>query len=169
MSLGEPIKIGHHSERRHRKLIERNWSRMGKSVAETEKAKEYERRAEYWAARANKIDLSMPDSLEFFELELEKARKYHQHLKDNPQERRHSMSLQYANKAVKELEDKVRTAIKLWGEDEDQEEEPQKTIHDIKRDRENATSKLFEECRVFFAFSDSQLKEGLEKASEIIS
>ena len=46
--LGEPIKIGHHSERRHRKLIERNWANMGKSVAEGEKAQEYARRAEYW-------------------------------------------------------------------------------------------------------------------------
>jgi hypothetical protein len=165
LALGEPIKIGHHSERRHRKLIERNWARMGKSVAETEKAKEYERRAEYWSARANKIDLSMPDSLEFFEFELEKARKYHQHLKDNPAERRHSMSLQYANKAVKDIEVKLKIAVKLWGGDDDQEapQSEQKTIDDIKKDKEAAKSKLFEECRLFFAFSDSQLKEGLEK------
>mgnify|MGYP005818018453 CR=1 FL=1 len=67
LALGEPIKIGHHSERRHRKLIERNWERMGKSVAESDKAKEYERRAEYWKDKASKIDLSMPDSLEYFE------------------------------------------------------------------------------------------------------
>jgi len=53
LALGEPIKIGHHSERRHRKLIERNWERMGKSIAESDKAKEYERRAEYWAERAS--------------------------------------------------------------------------------------------------------------------
>lgn len=163
LSLGEPIKIGHHSERRHRKLIERNWIRMGKSVAETEKVKEYERRAEYWSARANKIDLSMPDSLEYFEFELEKARKHHQHLKDNPQDRRHSMSLQYANKAVKDIEEKVRIAVKLWGGDEDQEEEPKKSIGEIKKEKETATTKLFEDCRVFFAFSNDQLKEGLEK------
>lgn len=163
LALGEPIKIGHHSERRHRKLIERNLSRMGKSVAETEKAKEYERRSEYWSARANKIDLSTPDSLEFFEFELEKARKHHQHLKDNPQDRRHSMSLQYANKAVKDIEAKLKIAVKLWGGDEDQKEEPKKTIQEIKRDKENAITKLFEECRLFFAFSDEQLKEGLKK------
>ena len=29
LSLGEPIKIGHHSEKRHRALIDRNWERMG--------------------------------------------------------------------------------------------------------------------------------------------
>lgn len=32
LSLGEPIKIGHHSERRHRALIERNRSRMDKAM-----------------------------------------------------------------------------------------------------------------------------------------
>lgn len=122
LSLGEPIKVGHHSERRHRKLIERNWARMGKSVAESEKAKEYERRAAYWAHRANKIDLSMPDSLEYFEEELRKAKEYRQHLKDNPEARAHSMSLQYANKAVKDLQDKVNTAIILWGTDEEVEQ-----------------------------------------------
>ena len=30
LSLGEPIKVGHHSANRHRALIERNWDRMGK-------------------------------------------------------------------------------------------------------------------------------------------
>lgn len=119
LSLGEPIKIGHHSERRHRRLIERNWERMGKSVAESEKAEDYKRRAEYWAEKANKIDLSMPESLSFFEFELEKAIKHHQFLKDNPSQRPHSMSLQYSNKAVKELQEKVKTAVKLWGDDED--------------------------------------------------
>ena len=29
------------------------------------------------------------------------------------------MSLQYANKAVKELEEKVYTAVMLWGDDEE--------------------------------------------------
>ena len=32
LSLGEPIKIGHYSERRHRKAIEDAWHNMGKSV-----------------------------------------------------------------------------------------------------------------------------------------
>lgn len=34
LSLGEPIKVGHHSEKRHRALIERNWNRIGISVLE---------------------------------------------------------------------------------------------------------------------------------------
>lgn len=35
LALGEPIKIGHHSERRHRALIERNHNRMHNAVEMT--------------------------------------------------------------------------------------------------------------------------------------
>ncbi len=119
LALGEPIKVGHHSERRHRKLIERNWAIMGKSVSESEKAQEYKRRSEYWEERANKIDLSIPDCLEYFEFELEKAILKHKFLLENPDKRHHSMSLQYSNKSVKDLKEKVFLAVKLWGTDEE--------------------------------------------------
>jgi hypothetical protein len=160
LALGEPIKIGHHSERRHRKLIERNWARMGKSVAESEKAKEYERRAEYWEHMANKIDLSMPDSLEYFEFELQKAKEHHQLLKDNPEHRAHSMSLQYSNKRVKELQEKVDLAIRFWGDDED--------IAQLNKEKEEAARAkipkkkldIVEQCNAFFAFNSDQFKEG---------
>ncbi len=119
LSLGEPIKIGHHSERRHRKLIERNWARIGKSVAESDKAKEYQRRAEYWEAQASKINLSMPDSLEYYEFKLMEARARHKDLKENPEKREHSYSLTYANKEVKEIEKLLHLAVKLWGSEEE--------------------------------------------------
>lgn len=168
LALGEPIKIGHHSERRHRKLIERNWARMGKSVAESDKAKEYERRAEYWKEKANKIDLSMPDSLEFFEFELEKAKKHHQYLKDNPEARRHSMSLQYANKAVKDLEEKVFTAIKLWGDEEDvkliEQEKKEKTEAKVSKSKKKQD--IIEKHHGFFAFNNEQFKEGYGKIKD---
>lgn len=168
LSLGEPIKIGHHSERRHRKLIERNWARMGKSVAESDKAKEYQRRAEYWAERANKIDLSMPDSLEFFEFELEKAKKKHQYLKENPDARSHSMSLQYANKAVKELEDKVRMAIKLWGDEEDvkqmEQEKADEAAAKISKSKKKAD--IVAKHNGFFAFNNNQFYEGYNRLIE---
>lgn len=37
LSLGEPIKVGHHSEKRHRKAIDDAWNNMGKSVQFDEK------------------------------------------------------------------------------------------------------------------------------------
>jgi hypothetical protein len=53
-------------------------------------------------------------SLEFFEIQLEEAKEYHQFLKDNPSERPHGMSLSYASKKVKDLKSKHETAVKLW-------------------------------------------------------
>lgn len=114
LSLGEPIKIGHHSEKRHRALIERNAGRMDKSVAEMHKAESYESRIAYWESMADKIDLSMPESLEFFEFKLAQAKENHQELKDNPEKRVHSYSLTYAKKAVNEFEKKVALAKLLW-------------------------------------------------------
>lgn len=166
LSLGEPIKIGHHSERRHRKLIERNWARMGKAVAESEKAEEYRRRAEYWEERANKIDLSMPDSLEYFEYELDKAKTHHQFLRNNPSERSHSMSLQYANKAVNDLQAKVNLAIRLWGSTEDihqLEEELKVSAEEKQSKKKSANVKKF---GGFFAFNYEQFRLGYDAAKE---
>jgi len=114
LSLAEPIKVGHHSERRHRALIERNWNRMSNAMSELEKAEAYRERTAYWEKMSSKIDLSMPDSLEFFEIQLEEAMEYHKGLKDGTIKREHAYSLTYANKRVKELKSKVDTAIKLW-------------------------------------------------------
>lgn len=114
LSLGEPIKIGHHSERRHRALIERNHNRMSKSVEYSKKAEEYERRAEYWESKANEINLSMPESLEYYEFRLEQAIAKHQGLKDGSIPRSHSFSLTYAKKEVNDLQAKVDLAKKLW-------------------------------------------------------
>jgi hypothetical protein len=118
LSLGEPIKVGHHSEKRHRALIERNWSRMEKSLEFSEKAKEAERKAEYWESKSKEITLAIPESLEYFSNKLEKAIAYHKGLKDGTIEKTHSYSLAYASKEVRELKKKVEIAKLLWGEQE---------------------------------------------------
>lgn len=114
LSLSEPIKIGHHSEKKHRALIERNYNRMSNAIELFKKADKYRERTEYWEIMENKIDLSMPESLEFFETQLEEAKEYHQFLKDNPIQRPHVMALSYAIKKVNELKLKHETAVKLW-------------------------------------------------------
>lgn len=116
LSLGEPIKVGHHSEKRHRALIERNWNRVEKSMDFAEKAKEAERKAEYWENKANEITLAMPESLEYFTDRLGKAITYHEGLKNGSIERSHSYSLTYAKKEVNELREKVEIAKLLWGD-----------------------------------------------------
>lgn len=49
---GEPIKIGHHSERRHRNAIDKAWNKLGKSVEADQAATEAARRADV-ASRAH--------------------------------------------------------------------------------------------------------------------
>ena len=114
LALAEPIKVGHHSEKRHRALIERNWNRMDNAMEELDKAESYRERTAYWEKMAKKVNLSMPESLEFFAIKLEEAKEYYQFLKDNPKERPHGMALSYARKKVKELKAKHENAVKLW-------------------------------------------------------
>jgi len=117
LRLAERIKIGHHSEKRHRALIERNHKRMGKSVEYTKKAEELKEKASYWQDKAKEINLSMPQSVEYFKNKLEKAKKIQTIIKNmKPKERPHSYSLQYANKEVKELTEKYNKSLILWGE-----------------------------------------------------
>ena len=113
--LAEPIKVGHHSEKRHRALIERNWNRMGKSVEYSNKASEHENKADYWAKRENDINLSMPESIEFYAHKLEKAKEYHEGLKSGKYPREHSYSMPYAKKDVNEAEKNLQLAKRLWG------------------------------------------------------
>lgn len=112
--LAEPIKIGHHSEKKHRALIERNHSRMRNCIAQQEKAGNHHSKSEYWSKRANDINLSMPESLEYYEFKLEEARERHEGLKNGTIERSHSFSLSYAKKDVNELTKKVELAKRLW-------------------------------------------------------
>ena len=114
LSLGEPIKIGHHSEKRHRALINRNWERMGKSVEFSNKAEAHESKAEYWESKANTINLSMPESIEYFEYKVEQAKERHEGLKNGTIARSHSFSLTYAKKDLNEAEKNLITAKKLW-------------------------------------------------------
>jgi len=115
LSLGEPIKIGHHSESKHRNLIERNNNRMEKCIEFQEKAGSYDSRIEFWKSKENVINLSMPESLEFYAFKLDEAKKYHADLKNGIIQKLHSFSLSYANKAVKDAEKNLSIAQKLWG------------------------------------------------------
>ena len=114
--LGQPILVGHHSEKAHRNILEKSWNAMGKSVEESEKAESYNERAAYWEKKADTINLSMPESIEYFKFELEKAKAVHEGMKNGSIQREHSYSLTYAKKRVNEMEDKYKLAVKLWGE-----------------------------------------------------
>ena len=115
LSLGEPIKVGHHSERRHRKAIADAWRNMGKSVEFSDKATEHEREAEYWDKRATTINLSMPESIDFYAHKLEEAKEYHEGVKSGKYPREHSYTLTYAKKAVNEAQKNYDLAVITLG------------------------------------------------------
>ena len=114
--LGQPILVGHHSEGMHRAAIKKSWAAMDKSVEESKKAEAHESKAEYWERMADKIDLSMPESIEFFEHKLEVAKEYHEGVKSGKYPRQHAYTLTYAKKAVNEAQKNLDIARKLWGE-----------------------------------------------------
>ena len=114
LSLGEPIKVGHRSERRHRKALDDALNNMGKSVEMMGKAKEHRRIAEYWERRDSEINLSMPESVDYYEHKLEQAKEYHEGLKSGKYPREHAYSLTYAKKAVNEAQKNYDLAKKLW-------------------------------------------------------
>ena len=87
---------------------------MDKCVRFGKKAESYESRAEYWSIKANTTNLSMPDSVELYEFELEKAKAKHEGLKNGTIEKRHSYSLVYAKKDLNEITKKLEIAKRLW-------------------------------------------------------
>lgn len=115
LSLAEPIKVGHHSEKRHRRVIEQAQNNMRKSVEFADKVEEQKSKAEYWASKAETINLSMPESVEYYEYKFEEAKIKHEGLKDGSIERSHSFSLTYAKKDVNEMGKKFELAKRLWG------------------------------------------------------
>lgn len=114
--MGEPIHVGHYSEKGHRALLERNQDRFEKGMQQEKKANEYRNKAKYWESKANEINLSMPESIEYFKHRYEKAKKYHQDMKNGIIQKTHSYSLTYAKKECNELKKKYNIAVKLWGE-----------------------------------------------------
>lgn len=113
--LAEPIKIGHHSEKRHRALIERNHKRMENAMENLDKAEEHEYKAKQWEKRTGDINLSMPESVEYFKEKYEEAKEYHEGLKSGKYQREHSYSLTYAKKKVNEMKKNYDTSLILWG------------------------------------------------------
>lgn len=112
--LAEPIKIGHHSEKRHRALIERNYNRMAKCVENLDKADEHEYKAKQWEKRTEDINLSIPESVEYFKEKYEKAKEYHEGLKSGKYPKEHAYSMAYAKKKVNEMKKSYDTSIILW-------------------------------------------------------
>lgn len=114
--FGQPILVGHHSEKRHRAAIAKSDNAMRKSVEESDKASRLANKAEYWERKAEDINLSMPESIEYYTEKLAEAEEYHDGVKSGKYPREHAYTLTYAKKAVNEMRKNLETAKKLWGE-----------------------------------------------------
>jgi len=112
--LAEPIKIGHHSERRHRKIIEECQNNTKKWCENIDKSKQQELKSEYWAMKAEEINLSSPESIDFFEAKLEQAKELQAEYKTGKRKQEHCYSLSYVTKSIKDLTKKLEIAQKLW-------------------------------------------------------
>jgi len=115
LSMGEPVKIGHHSEKRHRRIIEQAQKNMTRSVELSAKADSYESRLAYWEEKASQFNLSMPDCIGFYEYKVEEATKYHEGIKCGEIKKEHAYTLTYAKKARNEAEKNLALAKRLWG------------------------------------------------------
>jgi hypothetical protein len=112
--MGQPILVGHHSENRHRRDLDKSWNAMGKCVEYSDKAEAHDYKASYWAKKVETINLSMPECLEFYEYELEKAKQIHAGYKSGIIAKEHMYSMTYAKNKVNELQKNVEIAKKLW-------------------------------------------------------
>lgn len=115
---GQPILTDHYSARYHRNALKRSDSAMRQSVELSQKAESYQSRIKYWEEQAEKINLSMPESIDYYQALLERAEDYHAKLKSGELPREHAYSLTYAKKDVNEARKNLELAIKLWGNNE---------------------------------------------------
>lgn len=77
----QPILVGHHSEKRHRRDLDKSWNAMAKSVQESDKAEYYRKKAEA-AENNNAIYTEDEDSVERLEEKIARLEKLQQTMKD---------------------------------------------------------------------------------------
>ena len=118
LSLGEPIKVGHHSEKRHRKMIEDAQRNTFKAVEYANTAADLQNKADNYQYKVDNYvpNLADPESINYFEDQLAKAEEYHKGVKEGKYPREHAFTLTYAKKAVNELKEKCQIAQELWGD-----------------------------------------------------
>lgn len=72
--MGQPILVGHHSEKRDRNFREKAWNKLGQAVELSEKAEYYEHKAKA-AENNNAISSDDPEAIKLLKEKLEKLEK----------------------------------------------------------------------------------------------
>lgn len=107
--MGQPILIGHHSEKRHRKDLDRIDNEMRKSIQESEKA-------DYYRNKVDNIDNSKvissddPQAIEKLQARIEELEKAKEEVKARPHE---WYELQYLNADIRRLKDRIKEIQEL--------------------------------------------------------
>lgn len=113
LSLGEPIKVGHHSEQRHRKAIADADANLGRSVEESKKADAHQAKAETLATRSElDIFIDHPDCLERLKSHITELEGRHTRLKASPS--RQSYQLSNSNANLNRYRKRLELASWLW-------------------------------------------------------
>lgn len=107
--MGQPILIGHHSEKRHRNDLKRIDNEMRKSIQESEKA-------DYYRNKVDNIDNSKvissddPQAIEKLQTRIEELEKAKEEVKARPHE---WYELQYLNADIRRLKDRIKEIQEL--------------------------------------------------------
>lgn len=107
--MGQPILIGHHSEKRHRNDLKRIDNEMRKSIQESEKA-------DYYRNKVDNIDNSKvissddPQAIEKLKARIEELEKAKEEVKARPHE---WYELPYLNADIRRLKDRIKEIQEL--------------------------------------------------------
>lgn len=158
LSLGEPVKVGHHSEKKHRKIIDDAWNNIGRSCMAQKKQERHEDKAAELEARLNKeINIDTPESVELLEErvnDLETRRdEIKKHNKENPDDKHPAFMLQNLGANIRRYKERLDDARLLW--DFEYVQAPKKVAKKVDIDA------LIDQHGGFFAFNEEQLEQGL--------
>ena len=65
--MGQPVLLGHHSQKAHEKAIARSWNKLGESIEHTRKAEDFRRRADSRRKHAERIAQAVESSPEDYQ------------------------------------------------------------------------------------------------------
>lgn len=112
LSLAEPIKVGHHSEKRHRSIIEQANNNMKKCVEFEEKSKDHLEKYETLKSRANNdLSLDNPDCIDKIYDRLRLAEIKKAEAKKNSE---NSCIMNNRNSEIRRWKKALENAEKLW-------------------------------------------------------
>lgn len=165
--LGEPIKVGHHSERRHRKIIDEAYNNMGKSVAESKKAEILESKSEGLEAKAENLFIDTPEGLQGL---IDKVAELESLLLDYKARKVESFMISNLRQNLSRYKKRLETAKQLWCLDFDNSAPTKKQLQEKERANKKAlVDKALTDNGIIWAFSDEQFNKNKVNGFEYVS